>query len=124
VQELCQVPAVVQDNMGLGLQDGFQVGFILLRGRAAPGSHEDIARSRQRGRDVILGAQGIATGDGDLGASGAQYVSQISRLGFQVNAEGEPQIFEGLLALKLRSNSIEQAHAPLDPLDLLLSGGS
>ena len=105
VHHVDQVAAVVNDDVRGGFQDAADAVFILFGAGAVDG--EDVeAFVHEGGCDIVLGAQGIAAGDEHLRAAGGEHFAQVGRLGFEMDAEGNPQSLEreGLAEVFFRPN--------------------
>ena len=90
-----QVSPVVDDDVGTHFQHFSDIVEILFLVAAVDG--EDIqALVYQRGGHVVLGAQGVGTGDVHIGPAGGQHLAQMRRLGFQMHAQGHLEPFERL----------------------------
>ena len=72
---------------------------------------------------VVLGGQGVAAGEVDLGAPLPEDQAQIGGLGLQMDRDGDGQPGEGLFLAEPLLNSAEGGHEIPHPLDFLMARG-
>ena len=115
-----QVSPVVNDNVGAHLQHTADVFEILFFVAAVDG--EDIkAFVHQGGRYVVLGAQRVGTRDEHFRSAGGQHLTQVSRLGLQMHAQGHFQAFEGLRFFEVFLDAVQKRHVRAYPAQFELS---
>ena len=120
-QQVDEVAAVVDDDVGVALEGLHQVLLILL-GRCAVDAEGLHTHGGQTGRHVILGGQGVGAGQVDLSAALGQDVAQVCGLGFQVDGDRHAHALEGLLFNKAGLDLGQGGHMVPDPVNLSAAG--
>ena len=120
-QQVDQVAAVVDDDVGVALEGLGEMVLILLGGGPvdSKGLHP---QGCQAGGHVVLGGQGVGAGQIDLCAAFGQNIAQVGGLGLQVDGHRHPQAFKGLLLLEAGLDLGQGRHEVPDPLDLSPAG--
>ncbi len=121
-QQVHQIAAVVDDDVGAALQGLDQVGLVLLRGGAVPGVDIDPPVGHPGGH-VVLGGQGVGAGEVDLGAPLPEDQPQVGGLGLQVDGDGHAHSGEGLLLHKAGLDLGQGGHMAAHPVDFAVAGG-
>ena len=75
----------------------------------------------QSGGYVVLGAQGVGTGDVHIGPTGSQNLAQMRGLGLQMHAEGYFKALEGQCPTEILLNSVQKGHVGAYPAELEFS---
>ena len=120
MQQVHQVAAVVDDDVGMVRERFLQVGVILLRCRAVPGIDVQPGFD-QGGGNVILGREGVRAGDEHLGAAGSQYLAEVGGFRLQMDGEGDALSRKGPGLAKLLFEASEDGAVSFDPLDFVLA---
>ena len=115
MEDADEVSAVVDDDVGAGLDDLSAVALILLRSRAVPGEDVEAGVHECRG-DVVLRRERIAACDVHLGAAGRQDLAEVRGLGLEVYREGYFQALERKLFAEFFLQAVEQGHVVPYPL--------
>ena len=87
------------------------------------GEDGDFVVGDEGGGHVILGAQGVAGGEHDVGAAGLQRVHQVGRLRRDVQAGADADAGEGALLGEALANAAEHGHFLLGPLNAQAAAG-
>ena len=120
-QQVDQVPAVVNDDVGAALEGFGQVVLIFLGGGAvdAEGLYSQAGKA---GSHVVLGGQRVGAGEVDLRTPLGEHIAQVGGFGLQMDGHGHPQAPEGLLLFKAGLNLRQGGHKVPDPLDFSPAG--
>ena len=82
----------------------------------------DAVAGDQRGRHVVLRGERVARAEDDFGAAGLEREHQVRRLRRDVEAGGDAQALQRLLALEMLLDQPDDRHfarRPLDAVDAL-----
>ena len=120
-QQVDQVPAVINDQVGVALQGLREVLLVLLRAGPvdAKGLHP---HGRQAGGHVILGGQGVGTGQIDFRAPLLEHIAQVGGLCLQMDRHRHTEPLKGFLPQKPGLNLRQRGHKVPDPLNLFPAG--
>ncbi|KAH6604358.1 hypothetical protein Trco_007804 [Trichoderma cornu-damae] len=122
-----QVAAVVEDQVQLlavleGNELLLEAPVVLLLGLALPGEDGD-AGGGNGGRGVVLGAEDVAAGPGDLGAESHQGLDEDGSLDGHVQAAGNAGAAERLVGGILVADGHQTGHLVLSELNLPAAKG-
>ena len=118
MENVDQVPAVVEDKVRANRERFPKVPCVLLRRSAPTGVDLYTVLYCQCPRYVILRGQRVASRDGDARSAVPQEQSKTSCLGFEMNAHGNSPSPERLFAPELAAQSREEGHVASRPFDL------
>jgi hypothetical protein len=122
-----QVTTVVEDEVELatileGVELLLQAPVVLLLGLALPGEDGDAGSGNGSG-SVVLGAENVAAGPGDLGTEGGEGLDEDGSLNGHVQATGDTGTGEGLVGSVLGTSLHETRHLVLGELNFLAAEG-
>ena len=119
-QEVDQIAAVVHNQVRTALQGLHQEVLILLHVHAvdAVGIHTGVGHG---GGHIVLGGQGVAAGEVDLGSPLPEDQAQVGCLGLQMDGYGDGQSRERLFPAKSLLNAAEGGHKIPYPLNFLMA---
>ena len=92
------------------------VGFIVL---AFDGKGGNAVFADQGGGHIVLGAEGVAGAEGQVGAAVPEGDGQVGGFGGYMEAGGQAQPLQGLFPGKAFPDNPQNAHFPLSPLDTI-----
>ena len=122
VHHVVEIAAVVDDDIRADLKAGGQMALVFLLRRRVPGKDID-APLDERGRDIILRRQDIASGRIDLGPARLEHACEIARLRLQMYGHRHLKALKRLRLLKIPADALQHRHVVLDPPDLPLPCG-
>lgn len=127
VDEGGQVTTVIEDEVELAvILEGnellLEAPVVLLLGLALPGEDGDTGGGNGSG-GVVLGAEDVAAGPGDLGTESDEGLDEDSGLDGHVKAASNAGTGEGLVGRVLGTGGHETGHLILGKLDLLAAKG-
>jgi len=117
-----QIHPVVHSNRGFVLDDGLDGGVVLVVVDAAFGVGSDAVDGVERDAHVVVGREGVTTGDGYLGAGGGDGLGQDGGLGLDVHRHADGLAGERLLALEVFAERFEDGHVLARPVHLATAG--
>ena len=118
MQDRDEVRPVVNDELGLQIEDLVQVVIVLFARLPFLRVHLEAVRFGEGRRNAVVRRQGIAGCQAHLRARLLQGEGEDSRLRLHVEGHPDPEAPEGLLLLELVSNRAEHGHViprPFDP---------
>ena len=123
VQEMDLVAAVIDDDVRVMVQGFIEEIEVFFIGCAIPGIDGQTIFDESR-CDVVLCGQRITAGHDDVGAGPVKDFSQISRLGFEMDADANRFVFKSLVGFQFVANGIEGRHMTIDPADFFMTAFS
>jgi len=105
-----QVHAVVHGDLGAMIQRRPQVGVVGVIVLALDGEHGDVVIPHQHRGDVVLGGEGVGSGQHHIRAARLQGLHQIGGLGGDVQAGGDAHASQGLFFDEAFFDELEDGH--------------
>ena len=121
VQDVYEIAAVVNDDIGLEVECLVDVFFIFLVTATVCGEDMESILDK-RCCDIILRGQRIAARDGDFRSSIFHDKSQICRLCFKVKRDDDLLSSKRLRHREFLVDGLHDRHEILNPVDLFMSG--
>ena len=121
VDHVDKIATVVDYDVRADFDDPADAAFVLFGGSAVDG--EDVETFMDEGGcDVVLRAEGIATGYVHFGPAAGKDFAEMCGLGLKVYRERYFETFEWFVEGEFLLESVEKGHVPADPFDFELSG--
>ena len=118
VEQMRQVAAVVDHDIGAEGEGLLQVFFVFFVGDTAP-CVDFKARIDKCCSNVILRGQRVASGDVNFRTAGSQRQRKVSSLCFEMDGHGNFLAGKRLFLGETLVNGVENRHVALDPVDLV-----
>ena len=122
VQDAHQVGAVVHRYHGRVVEGGVDVAIVGIVVLALDGVGGDAVFLHQGGGGFVLGGQGVAGAQHQVGAAGFEGDGQVGGFGGDVQAGGHADAGQGLLAAEALGNGVDDGHFPAGPADAVHAG--
>ena len=112
-----EVAAVVHRHLRVRLRGGVEVAVVGVAVGTVAGVHGDPVFGDQRGRRLVLRREGVGGAQDHVRAAGLERPHQVRGLRGDMEAGGDAQPGERLLALEPLADQAEDRHLALGPLD-------
>ena len=112
-----EVRSVVDDEVGLHVENGVEVGVVLLIALEFLSINFQTEFLAESGCHRIIGGQGVAASEPNLGSGVGEGDCQHSGLGLGVEGHSDLQTSEGLLLPELLVDLLDHGHVFVRPVE-------